>query len=77
MSNSEGPRPARSRSDALGQQQKYRDGDGIGAVETPVQARGGFRGPAMLWVLGISLLLAIIAYAILQGWFGAAPHPTR
>ena len=46
-----------------------RKDDGEGPVKSPVEARQGFRDTPILWVLGISLALAILAYVVLHLYF--------
>lgn len=46
-----------------------RNDGGEGPVKGPVEARQGFRDTPILWVLGISLALAIFAYVVLHLYF--------
>jgi hypothetical protein len=46
-----------------------RKDSGEGVVKGPVEARQGFRDAPVVWVLGISLALAIVAYVILHLYF--------
>jgi hypothetical protein len=65
MKTPSSPRPASSPSDARSQQPEYEDGDGVGAVINPVEARAGNRGRHVLLILGISLALIIAAYVLI------------
>jgi hypothetical protein len=53
----------------VGQQNEYRNDDGVGAVKGPVEARQGMWGARTVVVLGVSLALAVVAYFVLQAWF--------
>ena len=46
-------------------------------VLTPTEARGGFRGRHVLWVLGVSLGLIVAIYAVMVGglWNGRLSKP--
>jgi hypothetical protein len=46
-------------------------------VLTPAEARGGFRGRHVLWVLGVSLGLIVAIYAVMVGglWNGRLSKP--
>lgn len=66
MPNSSTPRPANSPSDAQGQQQEYRDGDGVGPVKGATAARQGFFGGRIVIVMAVSIGLAIVAFLILR-----------
>lgn len=65
------PKSANTNSEAQGQQQEYRDGDGVGVVESSTRARQGFWDSRIVIVLAVSIGLAVGAYVILQMYFGA------
>jgi hypothetical protein len=48
------------------------DQDEHGPVLTVTQARGALRGRHMAWVLGVSMVLIVVAFAVL--WLGSASH---
>ncbi len=65
MNDRSSPQAAKSSRDAQGQQNEYRDGDGVGVQKSSTASRQGYRDIPVVYVMISSIVLVAVAFAVI------------